>query len=505
MKETKKNYADEKVAAQGRNFTALVGVGIMNTIIALAYIIEVFKGARTIGSYALVALGCIIPTVWAIIMYVKQKESHLIRYIMSVGFCVLYTYILFTKSTGLTFVYVIVIFIMLAVYVDTKLSIGLGVAALCINIAQAIYKGVSVGLTATEITELEIVVACLILSVVFMMMSLSKIAQINNANIEKAELQRKKTEELLHTVLKVADELADGVARANVQTEHLRNSIEMTQKEMECLSEGTNDAADAIMIQQQNTEVISTQISEVGAVTDSIMDNVSCAEDNLKQGQQLMLDLIKQVEQSEQASKLVVREMTELLEYADKMQDIMALIRNVASQTGLLSLNASIEAARAGEAGRGFAVVASEISNLAGQTSSATEDINTLIDNITQSLREVNMSIEGVLENNKKQNVYVNDAAENFEKIHNSTQGIFQQMGRLKETVDAVAEANETIIYSVSNVSALTEEVTASASETCEESKRNMQNIDDIVQIMDMLNKNAQELVQNTAVTGDDR
>lgn len=500
MKETKKNYADERVAAQGRNATALVGVGIMNTIIALAYIVEVLKGARTIGSYALVALGCIVPMVLAAMVYARSKESHAIRYITSIGFCILYTYILFTKSTSLTFVYVIVIFMILTVYVDTKLSIGLGVTALGINIAQAVYKGVTVGLTATEITEMEIIVACLILSVVFMMMSLSKISQINNANIEKAELQRKKTEELLHTVLKIADELAEGVAKANGQTENLRNSIEMTQKEMEGLSEGTNDAANAIMIQQQNTEVISTQISEVGAVTDSIMDNVSSAEDNLKQGQQLMEDLIEQVEQTEEASKLVVREMTELREYADKMQDIMALIRNVASQTGLLSLNASIEAARAGEAGRGFAVVASEISNLAGQTSSATEDINTLIDNITQLLRDVSLSIEGVLENNKKQNVFVNDAAENFEKIHNSTQGIFRQMGRLKETVDAVAAANETIIYSVSNVSALTEEVTASASETCEESKRNMQSVDDIVQIMDMLNKDAQELVQNAAI-----
>ena len=67
----------------------------------------------------------------------------------------------------------------------------------------------------------------------------------------------------------------------------------------------------------------------------------------------------------------------------------------------------------------------------------------------------------------------------------------------MKETVDAVGEANETIIDSVSNVSALTEEVTASANETFEESKRNMQSVDDIVQIIDMLNKNAEELRHN--------
>lgn len=489
-----KDYADEKVAAQGRNLTALVGVGIMNFIIVFAYLVEVFKGARSIGSYVLVALGCIVPTVLAIMTYIRSKESHIIRYITSIGFLVLYTYILFTKSTNLTFVYAIVIFIILTVYVDTKLSIGLGVAALGINIVQAIYKGVTVGLTATEVTELEIIVACLILAVVFMIMSLSKISQINYAIVEKVEIQKKQSEELLQTILKVADELADGVGRVNGQTENLKSSLQLTQKEMESLSESTNDTATAIMVQQQKTEVINVQIQEVGVVTDSIINNVRCTEDNLVHGQGLMKALIEQVEQSEEASKLVVKEMTELKEYADKMQDIMALIRNVASQTGLLSLNASIEAARAGEAGKGFAVVASEISNLAGQTSSATEDINVLINNITQLLRDVSVSIEGMLENNKTQNVYVNDTAENFEKIHNSTQGIFQTLDKLKETVDAVEEANEIIIDSVSNVSALTEEVTASANETFEESKRNMQSVDDIVQIIDKLNKNAEEL-----------
>ena len=497
MQEVNKDYANETVAAQGRNFTALVGVGIMNLIIVLAYLIEVFKGARSIGSYALVALGCIVPTVLAIMTYIRNKESGTIRYITSIGFLILYTYILFTKSTNLTFVYAVVIFIILTVYVDTKLSVGLGVAALVINIVQTSYKGLTVGLAATEVTEMEIIVACLILAVVFMIMSLSKISQINAANIEKAEAQKKQSEELLQTILKVADQLADGVGRANGQTENLKSSLELTQKEMESLSESTNDTANAIMIQQQKTEVISTRIQEVGTVTDSIINNVRCTEENLMHGQQLMKNLIEQVEQSEKASKLVVREMTELKEYADKMQDIMALIRNVASQTGLLSLNASIEAARAGEAGRGFAVVASEISNLAGQTSSATEDINNLINNITQLLRDVSASIEGMLENNKKQNVYVNDTAENFKEIHNSTQEIFQTIDKLKETVDAVGEANETIIDSVSNVSALTEEVTASANETFEESKRNMQSVDDIVQIIDMLNKNAEELWHN--------
>jgi methyl-accepting chemotaxis protein len=68
-----------------------------------------------------------------------------------------------------------------------------------------------------------------------------------------------------------------------------------------------------------------------------------------------------------------------LSQAAQKIGDVVKLIRTIAGQTNLLALNATIEAARAGEAGKGFAVVASEVKSLAVQTAKATEDISRLI------------------------------------------------------------------------------------------------------------------------------
>ena len=72
-------------------------------------------------------------------------------------------------------------------------------------------------------------------------------------------------------------------------------------------------------------------------------------------------------------------QITALAQAAQKIGDVIKLIRAIAGQTNLLALNATIEAARAGDAGKGFAVVASEVKSLAVQTAKATEDISKLI------------------------------------------------------------------------------------------------------------------------------
>ncbi|MEI8147362.1 MAG: methyl-accepting chemotaxis protein, partial [Alphaproteobacteria bacterium] len=75
----------------------------------------------------------------------------------------------------------------------------------------------------------------------------------------------------------------------------------------------------------------------------------------------------------------------QLADAAQKIGEVVDLIRAIAEQTNLLALNATIEAARAGEAGKGFAVVASEVKNLASQTARATEEIAGQVSGIQSS------------------------------------------------------------------------------------------------------------------------
>ena len=481
-------------AIQSMNKTALIGITIMNVVLALAYLIAVLKGSRSIGSYMIVVALCVLPSIISIVMYLKKKDSALVRYTSGVGFALLYTYVMITTSTDLAFCYVIVAFVILMVYIDMKLLYILGTYAILVNLVRIVILLTQGKLIGEALTNAVIILACLILTVAFVIMAIKKIEGINQANVDKADKEKEQSEILLQTTLDVAASFTDNIADAVTETESLKDAISTTQNEMESVTEGVNQSVGAIEIQKQNTEKINTYIQGVEETVHSITEEVQSAEENLMEGNKVMKDLLDQVKTSEISNAQVAEKMTELKDYAGKMQDIMGLISNVASQTGLLALNASIEAARAGEAGRGFSVVATEISNLSSQTNNATGEINEIIETIVKSIEDMTASVETLLEGSRLQNQYVDSTAANFEKIHKNTQNIVSQVSNLKETVDVVMEENKQIEQGIDNVYTVTQKVMDGANETLAVCNTNLQSIAHVTEIMDTLAKEAGKL-----------
>jgi methyl-accepting chemotaxis protein len=149
-------------------------------------------------------------------------------------------------------------------------------------------------------------------------------------------------------------------------------------------------------------------------------------------------------------------EIAGLADGAQKIGDVVKLIRNIAGQTNLLALNATIEAARAGEAGRGFAVVAAEVKSLAVQTAKATEDIASHILGVQNSTGGAVDAIRQIAARMQEINQYTSAVAAAVEEQNSAT-------GEISHNVASAAEGTGHVVAVLGEVAGAATETRASA------------------------------------------
>lgn len=161
----------------------------------------------------------------------------------------------------------------------------------------------------------------------------------------------------------------------------------------------------------------------------------------------------------------MVQSMNELTKLVEKVgestieiNNIVQLIENIASETNLLSLNASIEAARAGEAGRGFAVVATEIGNLAVESSNSAHKIG-------QIIQEVNLQVTGMVDKARESTEVMNLSSESINKAVTTFNEIYEDIELTESILQNIMKEIHNVDEVASNMAAISEEQSASAEE----------------------------------------
>ena len=119
----------------------------------------------------------------------------------------------------------------------------------------------------------------------------------------------------------------------------------------------------------------------------------------------------------------------------DKVGKVAADIDAIAKQTNLLALNATIEAARAGEAGRGFAVVAGEVKNLAGQTGTATHEIDDMLSELTRQTQQI---IQEIGQGLQKADI-VREGAQAIGEVVDGVSGAMRDIGHSSDQISQAA------------------------------------------------------------------
>lgn len=234
------------------------------------------------------------------------------------------------------------------------------------------------------------------------------------------------------------------------------------------------------------------------------MDTILHLKEKNDEGIQAIQILSEKFSENITSTKVASEGVNSLVQKSNSIGEIIESISQIAQQTNLLALNAAIEAARAGEAGKGFAVVADEINMLSGESSTATQKIDTILKDVISTVNEVNKVIDNnnviVQESNDK----LNDTVKIFESMLHSSEDVLKVTDllkkelaniigikeRLSEAMERVEDISQNSVQTTGEISASTEEQ-ASGVENILKSMKNVQN--GIEQLSAVLNTNSEE------------
>lgn len=285
---------------------------------------------------------------------------------------------------------------------------------------------------------------------------------------------------IMRAVLKLRGELTAVVTELKnqsgnlfEQSDSLSKSASDTMNNMKDTDRAVDEMANGATMLAQETQSASENVIEIGNMIDKVNDNteeLAKDADNMKELGENAENILRQLiaGQKEMVTHIgVVNDKThEANKAAGKISEVVNLITEIASQTNLLSLNASIEAARAGEAGRGFAVVAENIKQLAEQTTSSAADIQDIIHDLEQKSGETVEKTEAVNNIVNKQSEDMKQTADILNQVITGITGLIDKIDSIAVSVANMDRSKENVVDVIGNLSSVSQENAASTEET---------------------------------------
>jgi PAS domain S-box-containing protein len=216
-------------------------------------------------------------------------------------------------------------------------------------------------------------------------------------------------------------------------------SMKLTASSLFAASGQTSQRAESAL---QVANESSTNVATAATAADEMASSIGEISRQLVQ----TTDVVRSAVHEAQSTKDGIRGLAEI---AQRIGDVIELIRTIAGQTNLLALNATIEAARAGEAGKGFAVVANEVKSLASQTARATEEITGQIASMQGIASTAVGAVSGIKESIAKINDIAGQIAHSIREQASATQEISTNAQRAAERTGNVNQSIRVVTETV--------------------------------------------------------
>ena len=276
--------------------------------------------------------------------------------------------------------------------------------------------------------------------------------------------------ERLTEVIQSAQQISETVKHSGEELDAMAKNSNITSSE---IGNAVEEISNGATTQAGEIDIASGEITEMGRVFSEIVENVEDLGKIAGEMQQVssesalfMQELSTANSKTAEAFSLVAQQTHTTNESVQKIREATELITSIASQTNLLSLNASIEAARAGEAGRGFAVVATEISQLAEQSNSSAGIIKGIIEELAREAEQTVQVVDEVNQIVEAQQEKLAKTQERFGVLESGIVKSGEETSNIKNRTAACDTARNKVEAIIVNLSAISEENAASTEET---------------------------------------
>lgn len=299
-----------------------------------------------------------------------------------------------------------------------------------------------------------------------------------SGNLEVKSVIREVTT-LIRASVSMRDKLNSIVTEVDGHAAQLDSSMELLNTLASASSKGTNQIRQAVdelaataTSLAENVQTVNSRMLEMGDNVNAIHSETVTLNENsnkMDRANRNASESMNLVLESSHTSSDIITEMIVQVKATNEaiasISKAVELISDITAQTNLLSLNASIEAARAGQAGKGFAVVATEIKQLAEQSSQSADTIKKIADDILEKSNKSVELTERMRALAEKEQADIGGAKNGFDALSQIIEANVTTAGIIAEKTKNLEELKQTIINSITELSAISEENAASNEE----------------------------------------
>ena len=286
----------------------------------------------------------------------------------------------------------------------------------------------------------------------------SEIKLLNNSTIKLSDSLRA----IITKILAITEQAGLELNNLKDMTADVKGSAGTVLNAISDISAGATNLADIVQNGAEEQGNLTDVMNSTNDVIKELQSNFEVIKQSIEHSKQAIEELNTQSQQANATTETVIEVVDDANKHTEEIQVASDMIKSIADQTNLLALNAAIEAARAGEAGRGFAVVAEEIRKLAEQSNTFASTINNTISILSESTTNTTDSVKGLATLVSKQAEFTGNVRSEFDTVNHTLESGEKVIETLSDLVVKLDKVNSALSGIIENVSALSQENSAS-------------------------------------------